>query len=550
MNRSNVHLLDLPDEILFVILKKLDNIDVLYSLFDINNGRLNILVQENIFSNILKFVSIDNTSIIDRFCIDILPRIHHNVKCFIFDPVFMERILLATDYPNLTKLKIVDFQKEIAFNYFTNQSSLRSIFQEQITNLILINNDKGGRRGSSDIYDEGRMECSPKIYTKDVYDHILTFFKNLKKLTIIEPSVMLYPPLSLHYLPSTTFSSPILTHLYININGLHDCLCLLDGRLPKLTTLCVNVYNIDIEISPEIVHNMDKSFNLKCFSLQLFCPSQDYDEIVSLLRRMSNLEKLTLNISIYNRKRFIDVISGADVQHDILNYMPQLRSFTFYICTYVGPVTSPYKLSSEAIQLTLANIGQPHISSMVNYVHSVIHFGEGFRAACSIFSLPFQFDYLQDLGNHFPNIIFSYVTYLLLRDIIPFEHEFLVRIARSFPSLKHLCIYNKKSQVSDGLMTLSSDNCQLHSIIAYPHLTILDIKFSHKDYVEQFLNETKTFVPCLTELEVRVDHLKDITKNFTREETRRNCSNVKKLSTIGPFTHSEDLCHYFPSLYK
>jgi hypothetical protein len=121
MNRSNVHLLDLPDEILLIILNKLNNIDVLYSLLDINNERLNLLVQENTFTNILKFVSINDNSLIDRFCIDILPRIHRNVKCFIFDPVFMERILLATDYPNLSELEIYHFQEEIALNYFKSK---------------------------------------------------------------------------------------------------------------------------------------------------------------------------------------------------------------------------------------------------------------------------------------------------------------------------------------------------------------------------------------------------------------------------------------------
>jgi hypothetical protein len=121
MNRSNVHLLHLPDEILLKILKKLSNIDVLYSLLDINNGRLNILAQENTFTDILKFVSINDNSIIDRFCSDILPRIHHNVRCFILCPVLMERILLATDYPNLTVLKIIHFQQEIALNYFTSK---------------------------------------------------------------------------------------------------------------------------------------------------------------------------------------------------------------------------------------------------------------------------------------------------------------------------------------------------------------------------------------------------------------------------------------------
>ncbi|CAF1530068.1 unnamed protein product [Adineta steineri] len=343
--------------------------DVLYSFVDINNERLNILAQENIFTNILNFVSIDNISVVDRFCNDILPRIHHNVKCFIFDPIFMERILLATDYPNLTKLTIAHFQKEIASNYFT----------------------KGRNR----------------------------------------------------------------------------------------------------------------------------------------------------------------VIDGTYVQRNILDYMPQLRSFTFYICTYINLNVLSYKLSSEDIQQTLINNGQQHVRSMASYVTNIVSLPLGIRTACSIFSLPFKFNYIQDIGNNLPNIVFNYVIYLVIEDITPFEHEFFMRIARSFPLLKHLCIQNKESQKLDGLMTFSPDNCQLRSIIEYPHLTILDVIRAHKDYVEQFLNETKTFVPCLMEFAVScVDDLKAVTKDFTKEETRRNCAKVTKITTTGGMVHSEDLCLYFPSLYK
>jgi hypothetical protein len=130
MNRSDVHLLQLPNEILLIILKKLNNINVLYSLLNINNERLSILAQEKIFSNILNFGSIDNNSSIDRwklvrFCVDILPRIRDNVTYFILKPVLMERILLATKYPNLTNLKIFDFKKEIALHYFTSKYNNR-----------------------------------------------------------------------------------------------------------------------------------------------------------------------------------------------------------------------------------------------------------------------------------------------------------------------------------------------------------------------------------------------------------------------------------------
>jgi len=126
MNQFGVRLLDLPDEILLIILKKLSNIDVLYSLLNINNERLDILAQEKIFSSILNFVSLDPISSIDRFkldrfCIDILPRIHENVKYFILKPDLMKHILLASDYPNLTKIKLFNFKKEFVLHYFASK---------------------------------------------------------------------------------------------------------------------------------------------------------------------------------------------------------------------------------------------------------------------------------------------------------------------------------------------------------------------------------------------------------------------------------------------
>ena len=254
---------------------------------------------------------------------------------------------------------------------------------------------------------------------------------------------------------------------------------------------------------------------------------------------MSNLEKLTLYLPIKGRNTVID---GTYVQNDILDYMPQLHAFTFYICTYVKMVDLSHKLFSEDIQQTLTNIGRQHVTSIVNYIQDRI-------AACSSFTLPFEFDYLEHLGNKFPNIVFSYVTFLLVEDTNPFKHEFFIRIARSFPLLKYLRIFNIESQVLDGLMTFSSDNCQLHSIIEYLHLTRLDVRYAHRDYVEQFLNETKTFIPCLTEFEVDVDHLKAVTKILTRKETRRNCAKVERIDTLGSLIYTEDVFLYFPSLY-
>ncbi|CAF3025040.1 unnamed protein product [Rotaria sp. Silwood2] len=351
MSRSIVHLLDLPNEVLLIILRQLNNIDVLYSLLDINNGRLDILAREKTFTNILNFV-----------------------------PVFMKRILLATVYPNLTELKLFNFEQQIVLKYFTDESSLRSVFQQQITNLILVNNDKSEK----------------------------------------------------------------------------------------------------------------------------------------------------------GRNRIID---GTCVQNDILVYLSQLHSFAFYISTYIDI----RDLSREDIQQTLINIGQQDATSIVSYIST-------YTVACSIFSLPFAFDYLVDLGNIFSNIVFSYVTYLVVQDNDAFRYEFFVRIARSFPLLKYLRIFNIESQLLADLLTLSTDHSQSYSMVEYSYLTSLDVAYSHKDYLEQFLNETKAYVPCLTELRVCHRYLKIVTENFTREATRCNCAKVNQLIIIQLLDNSEDHSHYFPSL--
>jgi hypothetical protein len=120
MDRSNIHLLDLPDEILLIILKKLDNIDVLYSLLNIENNRLDILAQDKLFTNTLNLVLSDEI-IFERFCRHILPRIHGNIKYLILESSAIKRILLAGSYPNLTNLKFFKFGQDIALQFFKSK---------------------------------------------------------------------------------------------------------------------------------------------------------------------------------------------------------------------------------------------------------------------------------------------------------------------------------------------------------------------------------------------------------------------------------------------
>ena len=48
-------------------------------------------------------------------------------------------------------------------------------------------------------------------------------------------------------------------------------------------------------------------------------------------------------------------------------------------------------------------------------------------------------------------------------------------------------------------------------------------------YIEQFLLDTKTYAPRLTQIEVGYNQLKAVTENLTRDVTRHNCANVKQL---------------------
>jgi hypothetical protein len=126
MNSLIIRLLDLPNEILLIILKKLDSINVLYSFIDIGVERLELLAQNKIFTNTINLTSTDsghicsvNNSILDRFCIDILPQIQCSIRYLIVEATAMERLALTDDYPNLTKLKIFQFNKVVVSLYFT-----------------------------------------------------------------------------------------------------------------------------------------------------------------------------------------------------------------------------------------------------------------------------------------------------------------------------------------------------------------------------------------------------------------------------------------------
>jgi hypothetical protein len=143
MHYSAVNILDLCDEILLVILNKLSNINVLYSLIGVNRT-LDRLAQDITFTQSIDLVGISsnehidsiNKSILDRFCVDIIPRIQHNIECLILDPLSIDRVLCIGNYSKLHKLTLVNLQFEVASRIFNGMSSCHLFFKIKKTKSI------------------------------------------------------------------------------------------------------------------------------------------------------------------------------------------------------------------------------------------------------------------------------------------------------------------------------------------------------------------------------------------------------------------------------
>jgi hypothetical protein len=276
---------------------------------------------------------------------------------------------------------------------------------------------------------------------------------------------------------------------------------------------------------------------MRYFSLTCRCPSDEYDtRVLPLLRRMIKLEELYLDIINEERTTFID---GTQINDKILVHMPYLHKFTFHISTEVELHHFTHYPSSEDIQRTSNNIGYQQVCCILTYrIDTII---------CHVFSLPFAFDYLGHIGITFPSMDFSRVRELAVYDNNAFKHEFFLRIACFFPLLKKLRVinYGPQRQMEDNSI---SNNNELYSTVEYPNLISLCLRYSHIDYVEQFLNETKTRLPHLTKLTVNYDELRIVTENFTRDATRRNCAQVKQLDIYETIVLSKDFYNYFPLL--
>jgi hypothetical protein len=267
-------------------------------------------------------------------------------------------------------------------------------------------------------------------------------------------------------------------------------------------------------------------------------------QVVPLLGRMSQLEQLMLSVRIANRYAIID---GKFLDDNIRIHMHHLHTFYFEIVHEDVIIDAPLE-TSDAIRHAFKQRGY----NVDCYIDSLTFYG----GRCHIYSLPFQMDRMHGITHNFPGGIFVHVRCLSMFDVShPFEHNFFALISRSFPSLRRLCICNVHKQ-KEKTSNQSVKSEQRSSVIEFSHLVELMCPFAHNDYLEEFLCNSNTRLPCLSKLIVQYEQLATVTRNFTRNTTRINCARLKQIIFFGSddqmevvtMVHSKDYYVYFPSL--
>lgn len=130
-NNHHLNILDLPDEILLIILKNLNVIDIVSSLLGINQRFDRLIVDPlhnrhvDMTNGMIEKSMSDQVSsavarILSKFCQNILPRIHHHVERLTLAPYSIKSILQTIDYyPQLHSLSIVYFHEVVLHQHLT-----------------------------------------------------------------------------------------------------------------------------------------------------------------------------------------------------------------------------------------------------------------------------------------------------------------------------------------------------------------------------------------------------------------------------------------------
>ncbi|CAF2080193.1 unnamed protein product [Rotaria magnacalcarata] len=84
------------------------------------------------------------------------------------------------------------------------------------------------------------------------------------------------------------------------------------------------------------------------------------------------------------------------------------------------------------------------------------------------------------------------------------------------------------------------------SIAKYYNLIELHIGRAHDDYIDEFLCNAKTYFQNNILLDTHYEALQRVTHDFTRDDTRINCTKVNELCLFLKIEYPKSCKDYFP----
>ncbi|CAF1366169.1 unnamed protein product, partial [Rotaria magnacalcarata] len=250
-----------------IIFQELNQLDVLLSLADVSKRLDKIGHDRNFTSHLTVFECLSKGNIrslpgriVDRF-LEVLPSIHDQIKWLNLEATYMERILLATDYPSLYGLGLYGIDIKKAISFFTEDNVFARRVGNQISYLVI------------DMVPNNEM--SSRYLHNIVFTDVFTMFINLQYLKFYPSSLAFHGLIFDKSLP--TFVSSTLLELHVNVHSFTDCLYLLDGRFKQLRNCHVNIFHI--KSTSLTIANEEKLPNLRCFSIRSIMRTHVYDEL-------------------------------------------------------------------------------------------------------------------------------------------------------------------------------------------------------------------------------------------------------------------------------
>jgi hypothetical protein len=136
-DHRRLNLLDLPNEVLLIIVEYLPMIDALYSFVNITE-RLDQLVLNPTFTRTLNMTCLRLELLFERIysldervlgilCRTVLPRIRHPISRLIVDQFAIDDVFRAREYPELRSLSLMDIDESYALDFFQSKATLNRV---------------------------------------------------------------------------------------------------------------------------------------------------------------------------------------------------------------------------------------------------------------------------------------------------------------------------------------------------------------------------------------------------------------------------------------